>query len=86
MRLIYLSILAITLSFSMNTFAENPKVNMYYMDKTQQTRDFMSSNLMIICAEGLMFLQNGVTGGLALVQMMSSAEHPMRCPIKEIEE
>ena len=81
MRFIYLSILAITLSFSMNTFAENPKVNMYVMDVTEETEDYFGANFSILCVDGLMFINAGYGGnGRALVQMMSSSEHPMRCP------
>ena len=86
MRFIYLSILAITLSFTMNTYAENPKVNMYVMDVTEETEDYFGANFDIICAEGLMFISAGYGDGRALVQMMSSGNHPKYCPIKKIEE
>lgn len=83
MRFIYLSILAITLSFTMNTYAEkNPRVNLYYMYQTQES----DTVFRVLCVEGLMFLVGGHNNGKAIEQMMSSAEHPMRCPIKEIEE
>ena len=85
MRFIYLSILAITLSFTMNTFAENPKVNMYAMDITEETEDYFVTNFKIICVDGLMFI-SGDGYGRALVQMMSSGNHPKYCPIKKIEE
>jgi len=67
------------LSFSMNTFAENPKVNMYAMDRTEETDDYFVVNFQILCVDGLMFI-SGDGHGRALVQMMSSSEHPMRCP------
>ena len=86
MRLIYLSILAITLSFSMNTFAgwgdsrEKSGINMYYMNKTKQSYDEVSTKIQVLCVDGKKFLLDGHNNGKAIVQMFSSSEHPMRCP------
>jgi len=86
MRFIYLSILAITLSFTMNTFAEKPKhkiVNVYFMYHTKASTD----TLRVVCAEGFMFLTGGTHGvtkerneGKAIVQMYGEDNKPMTCP------
>ena len=80
MKLIYLSILTIALSFSMNTFAENPKVNMYIMDKTEQAKKYVGVPSNVICAEGYMFLSLGWGDGKAVVQMLDENGKGMKCP------
>jgi len=67
----------------MNTFAEkNPRVSVYHM----YTKQPVNTDIRVICAHGLMFLVGGSNNGKALVQMFSSNEEPMRCPMYEIEE
>ena len=56
MRLIYLSVLAIGLSFSMNIFAEKETVNAYIMDKHPQFEN--KTNLSIYCIDGLRYIQH----------------------------
>ena len=83
MRLIYLSILTIALSFSMNTFAENPKVNMYFMDRTEQAKHYVKPNrTKVLCVEGYMFLVRGhPSGGDSVVQMREAVGRMMTCPL-----
>ena len=53
MRLIYLSILAITLSFSMNTFAEKETVNIYEIDKHPKSEKLFR----VYCIDGIRYLE-----------------------------
>ena len=89
MRFIYLSILAITLSFTMNTYAEksNPYiVNMYWMYETEDSTEAFR----VLCVEGLMFLTPHMNAQKvfkdewhvrsALVQMYGENNKPMTCP------
>ena len=81
MKFIYLSILAITLSFTMNTYAQNPKVNMYIMDKTEKAERYIKVSK-ILCAEGYMFLTQGNNNGKAIVQMRDENGKFMKCPLE----
>ena len=67
--------------FSANVFAENPKVNMYVMDKTEQADDEFSSGTYILCAQGYMFLSQGYLDGKAVVQMRDENGKFMKCPL-----
>ena len=84
MRLIYMSMVAIILSFSMNAFAEkNHRVNSYRMP---HNLDNSYGMIDVICVEGYMFLQGGHSNGRALVQMRHENGKFMKCPIYKIKE
>ena len=89
MRLIYLSILTIALSFSMNTFAVTKEVYMYKMPKakTPELRSHGTSFYgdEVYCVQGYMFFSAGKStsqGGISVVQMREENGKFMKCPLE----
>ncbi len=88
MRLIYLSILTIALSFSMNAFAVSKEVYMYIMPKAK-TPHYESFDIdfygdVVYCVQGYMFFSRHTlpVSGVAVVQMRDENGKFMKCPLE----